>query len=82
MAAEQSTENKTGTKVLSQDAVRQSMRHLENTIMIISLILSGDQLYQMDFKEMIDFHVKNGGDITIATIPVNKRCYWFWYFEI
>ena len=49
------------------------MRHLEKYDYDYILILSGDQLYQMDFKEMIDFHVKNGGDITIATIPVNAK---------
>jgi glucose-1-phosphate adenylyltransferase len=37
------------------------------------LILSGDQLYQMDFGVMIDNHKKTGSDISIATIPVNER---------
>src|SRR5207344_3323652 len=37
------------------------------------LILSGDQLYQMDFAEMIDNHEKQGADISIATIPVGER---------
>ena len=37
------------------------------------LILSGDQLYQMDFAEMIDNHKNAGADITIATIPVGER---------
>ena len=49
------------------------MRHLEKYDYDYILILSGDQLYQMDFREMIDFHAKNGGDITIATIPVNAK---------
>lgn len=55
------------------DAVRQSMRHLEKYDFDYVLILSGDQLYQMDFREMIDFHLAQKGDITIATIPVNAK---------
>ncbi len=72
LAAEQSIENENWYQGTA-DAVRQSMRHLEKYDYDYILILSGDQLYQMDFKEMIDFHVKNGGDITIATIPVNAK---------
>jgi ADP-glucose pyrophosphorylase len=37
------------------------------------LILSGDQLYQMDFQKMLDNHVAQGADISIATIPVAER---------
>lgn len=53
------------------DAVRQSMHHLAGHEYDYVLILSGDQLYQMDFKEMAEFHVKKGADLTIATIPVD-----------
>jgi glucose-1-phosphate adenylyltransferase len=38
-----------------------------------ALILSGDQLYQMDFNEMIEEHIKHRADITIATLPVNAK---------
>lgn len=55
------------------DAVRQSMKHLTKYDYDYILILSGDQLYQMNFREMIEFHQKNKGDITIATIPVNAK---------
>jgi glucose-1-phosphate adenylyltransferase len=37
-----------------------------------ALILSGDQLYQMDFNEMIEEHIKHEADIT-TTLPVNVR---------
>jgi glucose-1-phosphate adenylyltransferase len=37
------------------------------------LILSGDQLYQMDFSEMIEAHKNSGAALTIATIPVSER---------
>src|SRR5699024_2249207 len=52
------------------DAVRQSLYHLENQSHDHVAILSGDQLYQMDYREMIAKHDENGADITIATIPV------------
>lgn len=72
LAAEQSTENENWFQGTA-DAVRQSMRHLDKYDYDYILILSGDQLYQMDFREMIDFHIENGGDITIATIPVEAK---------
>lgn len=55
------------------DAVRQSMHHLTAHEYDYVLILSGDQLYQMDFKEMAEFHVEKDADLTIATIPVDKK---------
>ncbi|SFH96295.1 glucose-1-phosphate adenylyltransferase [Halpernia frigidisoli] len=72
LAAEQNVENDQWYQGTA-DAVRQSMKHLEKYDYDYILILSGDQLYQMDFREMIDFHNKNGGDITIATIPVTAK---------
>ncbi|MDB5032027.1 glucose-1-phosphate adenylyltransferase [Mucilaginibacter sp.] len=53
------------------DAVRQSLHHLAVHEFDYVLILSGDQLYQMNFEEMIDQHVAKGADISIATIPVH-----------
>lgn len=52
------------------DAVRQSMHHLNSHEYDYVLILSGDQLYQMDFKQMAEFHIAQKADLTIATIPV------------
>lgn len=72
LAAEQNVENEQWYQGTA-DAVRQSMKHLEKYDYDYILILSGDQLYQMDFREMIDFHRENEGDITIATIPVNSK---------
>jgi glucose-1-phosphate adenylyltransferase len=72
LAAEQNVENDKWYQGTA-DAVRQSMKHLDKYDYDYILILSGDQLYQMDFREMLDFHCKNGGDITIATIPVNSK---------
>jgi len=53
------------------DAVRRTHKHLLNVDYDYVLVLSGDQLYQMDYSALVDFHVQNGGHITIATIPVN-----------
>ncbi len=53
------------------DAVRQSLHHLAVHEFDYVLILSGDQLYQMNFSEMIDEHIKKNADISIATIPVH-----------
>lgn len=52
------------------DAVRQSMHHLDNHEHDYVLILSGDQLYQMDLEEIANFHAEQGADVTIATTPV------------
>ena len=72
LAAEQNVENDQWYQGTA-DAVRQSMKHLDKYNYDYILILSGDQLYQMDFHEMINFHCENKGEITIATIPVNSK---------
>ena len=55
------------------DAVRQSMHHLRNHDFDYVLILSGDQLYQMDFEILAKDHINKNADVTIATIPVVAR---------
>ncbi|MFT3747968.1 MAG: glucose-1-phosphate adenylyltransferase [Agriterribacter sp.] len=72
IAAEQTPDNP-GWFQGTADAVRQSLRHLQQQEFDYVLILSGDQLYQMDFSEMLDSHVEKGADISIATIPVGSR---------
>ena len=72
LAAEQTPENKTWFQGTA-DAVRQSMHHFLSHDFKYALILSGDQLYQMDFEAMIESHKKNNAEITIATIPVNAK---------
>lgn len=52
------------------DAVRQSIHHMGNHEYEHVLVLSGDQLYQMDFREVLDHHTKQNADLTVATIPV------------
>ncbi len=72
LAAEQTPDN-TAWFQGTADAVRQSLRHLDNFEFDHVLILSGDQLYQMDFGNMFRTHEKEGADITIATIPVTEK---------
>ncbi len=55
------------------DAVRQSMRHVSIFQYDYVLILSGDQLYSMDYREMTEHHKQLGAGITIATIPVTAQ---------
>jgi glucose-1-phosphate adenylyltransferase len=55
------------------DAVRQSMHHLRNHDHDYVMILSGDQLYQMDLKGFAEYHVAKNADLTIATIPVTDK---------
>ncbi len=72
LAAEQTPDNP-GWFQGTADAVRQSLRHIGNLEFDYVLILSGDQLYQMDFAEMLAAHKAKNADLTIATIPVDER---------
>src|SRR5579859_3294827 len=54
------------------DAVRKNNQHFRNHDWDHILILSGDQLYRMDFRLIIEQHHETGADITIATIPVPR----------
>ncbi len=55
------------------DAVRKNKAHFEHLKFEYMLILSGDQLYHMDFNDMIKVHKQNKADLTIATIPVKAE---------
>ncbi|WP_430468349.1 glucose-1-phosphate adenylyltransferase [Winogradskyella ouciana] len=55
------------------DAVRQSMHHFLQHDFEYALILSGDQLYQMDYNEMINAHIEANADISVGTYPVNAK---------
>src|SRR5689334_14765292 len=72
LAAEQTPDNPTWYQGTA-DAVRQGLRHVEPFESDYVLILSGDQLYQMNFAEMLHHHKEMGADITIATIPVKEK---------
>lgn len=72
LAAEQTPTNQTWFQGTA-DAVRQSMHHFNKHNYEYILILSGDQLYQMDFNAMVKAHINSKAEITIATIPVNAK---------
>lgn len=72
LAAEQ-TPDSLGWFQGTADAVRQSLKHIQNNDFEYVLILSGDQLYQMDFREMFQNHIDKEADVSIATIPVAER---------
>ena len=55
------------------DAVRQNMRYFLERPYDYYLILSGDQLYRMDFREILHQHIRLGADITLATKPVARH---------
>jgi glucose-1-phosphate adenylyltransferase len=55
------------------DAVRRSLHHLEGHRFTEALVLSGDQLYQMDFSWLVAAHRRAGADVTVAATPVTAR---------
>jgi glucose-1-phosphate adenylyltransferase len=55
------------------DAVRQNMRYFLEGPFDYFLILSGDQLYRMDFRALLHQHLSSGADITLATKPVHRE---------
>jgi len=72
MAAEQTRESSEWFRGTA-DAVRQTMPRLKKVDYEYVLILSGDQLYNMDFVEIMKYHVAQNADVTIATIPVIEK---------
>jgi glucose-1-phosphate adenylyltransferase len=55
------------------DAVRKNLLYIEQGGIDYVLILSGDQLYRMDFRQLIDQHRQSGADVTIACRPVTAE---------
>ncbi|MEO8793810.1 MAG: glucose-1-phosphate adenylyltransferase [Daejeonella sp.] len=72
LAAEQTPSNTTWFQGTA-DAVRQCLHHFAQHEYDYLLILSGDQLYQMDFQQMIKNHEESQAEISIATIPVTAK---------
>jgi len=54
------------------DAVRKNLVHFLNHDFDQLIILSGDQLYRMDFQDVVTQHIVTGAEITIATLPVSR----------
>jgi glucose-1-phosphate adenylyltransferase len=69
LAAQQTLDN-AGWYQGTADAVRQNLRYLQQPDIKHVLILSGDQLYRMNYADMLATHQASGADVTIAGIPV------------
>src|SRR3989441_10357566 len=54
------------------DAVRKNLVHFVNNDFEYMVILSGDQLYRMDFRRILSQHIESYADLTIATLPVTR----------
>jgi glucose-1-phosphate adenylyltransferase len=72
LAAEQ-TEDDPSWYQGTADAVRQSLRHLESHRWREALVLSGDQLYQMDYRKLVESHRRQVADVTVAVTPVTAE---------
>jgi len=55
------------------DAVRQNLRYIQDPGVDYVLILSGDQLYRMDYRQMLKTHQETKADVTIAALPVDRE---------
>jgi glucose-1-phosphate adenylyltransferase len=55
------------------DAVRKNRGHFQTVDFDHALILSGDQLYRMDYRPMLQQHLESGADLTLSTIPVTRQ---------
>jgi len=72
LAAEQ-TPTSTSWYEGTADAVRKNLTHFLNHDFEYLVILSGDQLYRMDFRRIISQHIESYADVTLATIPVDRE---------
>lgn len=72
LAAEQTPESY-GWFQGTADAVRQSLHHVNNFDYDYVLILSGDQLYHMNYWDMIAAHIENNAEISLASLPVTAK---------
>jgi glucose-1-phosphate adenylyltransferase len=71
MAAQQ-TPSSTAWYQGTADAVRQNLNHFANAPHNYVIILSGDQLYRMDLRDLMEHHIRTNAEVTVATIPVNR----------
>jgi glucose-1-phosphate adenylyltransferase len=72
LAAQQTPEGSTWYQGTA-DAVRQNLRTFLEGTHEYFIILSGDQLYRMDYRDLLQQHIQGGADLTIACIPVNQE---------
>jgi len=73
LAAQQTESDNTDWYQGTADAVRKNLKYFDQPGIEHVLILSGDQLYRMDYREMMETHKKSGAAVTIAGIPVSRK---------
>ena len=73
LAAQQTMEAGADWYEGTADAVRKNVRYLEQPNIDYVLILSGDQLYRMNYMDMLHTHTQTGADVTIAALPVDRE---------
>ncbi len=73
LAAQQTTGGVSSWYQGTADAVRQNLRYFLEQDYEYIVILSGDQLYRMDFRKVLQQHVESYADVTIAAIPVTRN---------
>ena len=73
LAAQQTADESTDWYEGTADAVRKNLRYVTESDAEYVLILSGDQLYRMDYGDMIRTHEEAGADVTIAALPVDRK---------
>ncbi len=72
LAAQQTMESETAWFEGTADAVRKNLQYFDDQHCKYVLILSGDQLYRMDYRKMLQTHIDSKADVTIASIPVAR----------
>ena len=78
LAAQQTMESETAWFEGTADAVRKNLIYFDDHNCKYVLILSGDQLYRMDYRKMLQTHIDSKADVTIASIPVSRSAAHAW----
>lgn len=73
LAAQQTMDKGTDWYEGTADAVRKNSRYINQHDIDYVLILSGDQLYRMDYSRMLRTHIDTRADVTIAAMPVSRQ---------
>lgn len=73
LAAQETSSQETDWYQGTADAVRKNLTYIEEHGVDYVVILSGDQLYRMDYRQMLDTHIKNNAHVTIAGRPVTRE---------
>lgn len=73
LAAQETSSQETDWYQGTADAVRKNLPYIEEHGVDYVVILSGDQLYRMDYRQMLETHIKNQAHVTIAGRPVSRE---------